>query len=151
MTATMAELYLKQGLYEEAIRVYERLLESSPGDFRLVEKLKAARLLSERGPAISRQAAQSPARPPAPSEEASGPQPEEQATADDDIAPEVEVADAPPAPQPGGELEARRQTIRAYLESLLDAAGAQEGGLDPEASPRFEAWLQERDEEHEGE
>jgi tetratricopeptide (TPR) repeat protein len=151
MTATMAELYLKQGLYEEAIRVYERLLESSPGDFRLVEKLKAARLLSERGPAIGRRSAQSPARPPAPREEASGPEPAEQAATDDDIASEVEVADAPPAPQPDSEPEARRQTIRAYLESLLDAAGAQEGGLDPEASPRFEAWLRERDKERGGE
>jgi len=154
MTATMAELYLKQGLYEEAISVYERLLESSPGDFRLIEKLKAARLLSERGPAIKKRLQQSGTRPPDPREEMPRPEPAHEKAPERDASPEEDVAppeEREPAPLPADAPEARHRTIRAYLESLLDAPGPREGGMDPGASPRFEAWLVEQDDERQGE
>lgn len=46
VTATMGDLYMRQELYEEAVKVYERLLRARPGDPGLLEKLDAARRLS---------------------------------------------------------------------------------------------------------
>ena len=52
VTETMAELYLKQGHREDALRVYESLLAKRPGDARL-----AARVAELSRPAAPRQAA----------------------------------------------------------------------------------------------
>jgi thioredoxin-like negative regulator of GroEL len=41
VTETMAELYLHQGHYEEALRVYRALLEQRPGDQRLQAKIES--------------------------------------------------------------------------------------------------------------
>lgn len=49
VTSTMAELCMTQGLYGEAIRIYERLLGERPEDPILAQKLESARVLSGRG------------------------------------------------------------------------------------------------------
>ena len=41
VTATMADLYAKQGLYDEAREVYEKLLAEDPGNVELEAKLNA--------------------------------------------------------------------------------------------------------------
>ncbi|MFQ5678677.1 MAG: tetratricopeptide repeat protein [Gemmatimonadota bacterium] len=46
VTSTMADLLLRQELYEEAVQVCERLLRSRPGDPELLAKLDAAKRLS---------------------------------------------------------------------------------------------------------
>ncbi len=52
LTETMAELYLRQGHTDDAVRVYEALLTQRPGDQRLKDKLDA---LTGRGAAASGQ------------------------------------------------------------------------------------------------
>ena len=97
---------------------------------------------------------QSGTRPPAPREEMQRPEPAHEKAPERDASPEEDVAppeEREPAPLPSDAPEARRRTIRAYLESLLDSPDPREGGMDPGASPRFEAWLVEQDDERQGE
>lgn len=46
VTVTMGELFLRQGLHAQAVRVFERLLARRPGDPLLTEKLETARRLA---------------------------------------------------------------------------------------------------------
>ncbi len=40
-TVTMAEIYAKQGLYDKAVKIYNKLLEQDPGRNDLLEALSA--------------------------------------------------------------------------------------------------------------
>ncbi|MEW5805925.1 MAG: tetratricopeptide repeat protein [Acidobacteriota bacterium] len=40
LTETLADLYLKQGMKVKARRIYEKLLERTPDDFRLMRKIE---------------------------------------------------------------------------------------------------------------
>ncbi len=124
-TATLASLYLSQGLYDEAIGVFEKLLARDPYNARLAQGLEEARRLHRRG---SR-----PARAPGP-------------------AADGETAPRPPdrgdtergAPAREGHRSAGRTgavTIREFLGALLDGQAEV-----PEETPegwrrRLERWL----------
>lgn len=45
-TMTLAELYIKQGLYDKGIEIYRALLEKNPGDEKIKQKLEDAVILS---------------------------------------------------------------------------------------------------------
>ncbi len=56
VTETMAELYVQQGFYDQALSVYRQLLTQHPGDPKLAERMEQLRRESAAGPA--RQVAQ---------------------------------------------------------------------------------------------
>jgi len=43
MTAAAADIYVKQGLIKEAVRIYERILKREPGNADVKAKLEAAK------------------------------------------------------------------------------------------------------------
>jgi len=98
-TATMAELYLRQGLYEEAARILERLVAASPSDAHLAARLESARELLEHGEAE-----------------------ETTVAVDHSEMPQAPVREELEAEQGG----ARRGTIRDYLQGLVAGAGEPE-------------------------
>lgn len=131
-TATLAELYLKQGLYEEALRIYARLARRDPEDFFLREKLKTARLLAERGPLMAAAAA-APTQRPVARDAASAMQTAvvtQRTPAADAAAPEAEAPAGAHAPVPD---------IREYLRGLLGEAAAA-ARVETRAA-RFDSWL----------
>ncbi|UCF29987.1 MAG: tetratricopeptide repeat protein [bacterium] len=60
-TETLADLYAEQGLTDQAVAIYRRLLEAKPDDAALVEKIRAAEERQER--TAPEPAVQAPARP----------------------------------------------------------------------------------------
>lgn len=139
VTVTMAELLLRQGLYEQAERMFERLLGRHPGNPLLVEKLEVARRLA-RGEAASLPEPEERAPEPASGADGGGgngaaagaaaPTPEDGA-----------VAATRPAAESDGDRGAGAPTIREYLERLLE--GRAEAGA---SASRFSRWLRDEDE-----
>lgn len=116
-TATLAELYLRQGLYEEAISVYEKLLARDPYSARLAASLEEARRLSREG--SRRDASPTPAVPPVPRE---FPRPE-------------------PRPRPMRADEPRGLTIREQLTAILEERASLPANPGSEALRRLGRWL----------
>lgn len=117
-TATMAELYLRQGLYEEAERVYARLLRFRPDDPEVRRKLERVRILI------------------------GGERPE-----DGNGEADAEAGDASEASrETRPELPGRGHTIRQYLQRLLGGETPHDEALDVPRPSAFDAWLERRGE-----
>lgn len=118
-TATLAELYLRQGLYEEAISVYEKLLARDPYSARLAASLDEARRLSREGP-----------------RRGTG------------LAPEGPVSDRE-FPRPGPipphlqAVESADRTIREQLTAILEGRAPVKPNLESGALRRLRRWLSE--------
>src|SRR6185436_10484408 len=98
LTETMAELYLKQGHQQDALRVYQALLAQRPGDAKLKSKVEQLSSGGKKRSGVSAQAflkgiwsgrGSAPPPPPAPP-----PEPEEQST----LASAFDVAGGSPPP-----------------------------------------------------
>lgn len=156
-TLTMAELYMRQGLFEEAERVYARLLRFRPGDERIRAKLHEVRVRIGHPDA----------------EAVAGPVDQEMEE-DADAGPGGTVAagspEVPSTPvADGGEPSAARRelsaagreasaagrepsaavagggpTIRRYLRALLEGRATEEAAPTPPRPSALDAWL-ERD------
>lgn len=140
-TLTMAELYMRQGLFEEAERVYARLLRFRPGDERIRAKLHEVRVRIGHPDA----------------EAVAGPV-ERGLEEDADAGPgETVAAASPEAPFPpaadGGEPSAAGRapsgavagggpTIRRYLRALLEGRATEEAAPTPPRPSAFDAWLE---------
>jgi tetratricopeptide (TPR) repeat protein len=118
-TATLAELYLRQSLYEEAISVYEKLLARDPYNARLAASLDEARLLSREGP--RRPATHAPPVP-APARAQELPRPH---------------LAAPPAQDD----EPLKHTIREQLTAILEGRAHVSTNLESGALSRLRRWL----------
>ncbi len=116
-TATLAELYLRQSLYEEAIGVYEKLLARDPYNARLAASLDEARRLSREG---TRRVAPHPPAAPAPARELPRPQ---------------------LATRPAQVDEPLRHTIREQLTAILDGRAPVSTKLESGALSRLRRWL----------
>lgn len=116
-TATLAELYLGQDLYEEAISVYEKLLARDPYNARLAASLDEARRLSRHGPRRAGRPA-----PPAP-------------------APAREIPRPQPTPPPMPADEPGAFTIRQHLTAILEARARLSPKEEPGALDRLRRWL----------
>lgn len=139
VTVTMAELLLRQGLYEQAERMFERLLDRHPGNPLLDEKLEMARRLV-RGEAVSVPGAGGTA--PEPASGAAGGSGNGAATGDAASTPEGEAAPAARSQaEPDGDRGAGAPTIQKYLERLLE--GRAEAGV---SASRFSRWLRDEGE-----
>lgn len=139
VTVTMAELLLRQGLYEQAERMFERLLDRHPGNPLLDEKLEMARRLV-RGEAVSVPGAGRTV--PERASGAAGGSGNGAATGDAAATPEGEAAPAARSQaEPDGDRGAGAPTIRKYLERLLE--GRAEAGV---SASRFSRWLRDEGE-----
>lgn len=141
VTATMGDLFLRQGLYEQAVRIFERLIGQRPDDPFLAEKLHMARRLASGRPTSGG----TPGSGVPGGEEGAGvvdsPPGNGSVRASDAAARSgaaTPAAASPPAPAP---------TIRAYLERLVEGrAEPIEGDAWPPGAPRFLRWLRRADE-----
>jgi hypothetical protein len=61
MTSAVADIYVKQGLIKEAVRIYERILKREPGNADVKAKLEAAK---SGKPLPTAAASEAPAQPP---------------------------------------------------------------------------------------
>ncbi len=114
-TATLAKLYLSQGLVEEAVGIYERLLARDPYNARLAAALEDVRARGKGQP--STRAAAKPPRsepPPIPRPEPDPPRPEQTRI--------LEPAAADP--------EETDPTAREFLQALLEGCAPVEQGRD---------------------
>ena len=116
-TATLAELYLRQDLYEEAISVYEKLLARDPYNARLAANLDEARRLSQHGPRRAGRPA-----PPAP-------------------APAREIPHPQPTPPPMPADEPETLTSREHLTAILEGRARLSPNTEPGALDRLRRWL----------
>jgi HD-GYP domain-containing protein (c-di-GMP phosphodiesterase class II)/DNA-binding response OmpR family regulator len=98
VTETMAELYVKQGLYPYAAAVYRELMARNPGDDRLAAKLAAVRARAEESSAGTEEPASAAPGQPAGGEDGAGTAPAGAVVASSD-------------PTPG---------VRSYLRELLE-------------------------------
>jgi hypothetical protein len=112
MTPTLADLYLEQGLVDEAIRIYERLMVRRPDDLGLAERLEAARARAAR-------------RPSTPQGKAGAATPDE---------PEDTSRTA------GREEAPRGPSIRRYLDDLIEGRPGGDSPQ-ADRGDRFERWL----------
>jgi tetratricopeptide (TPR) repeat protein len=125
-TTTLAELYLRQGLYEEAISVYEKLLARDPYSARLAASLDEARRLSREGPRRSTPAPRG-SMPPAPEV----PPPSRELPRPEAIPPPLQTDDPV------------RLTIREQLTAILAERAHPNTNLEPGALRRLRRWLEE--------
>lgn len=117
-TSTMAELYLRQGLYEEAERVYARLLRFRPDDPEVRRKLERVRVLIR------------------------GERPDDEGL---DVASVEEAEHASDAsPESRAELPGPDHTIRRYLQRLMSGETPADQALDVPRPSAFDAWLERR-------
>lgn len=131
MTATMADLFVQQGLYDRAIRIYERLLRFRPDDFSLLERLEEIR---------SRQAGGSGAAGPRTVGEEAAERGRTAGVAE--ASEDTEVAQAPEVAGDAGAAGERSLTIRQYLRALQEGRAPvpeRRSGLG--RTSRFAAWL----------
>jgi pentatricopeptide repeat protein len=133
-TATLAELYCRQGLYEEAISVYEKLLARDPYNAQLAASLDDTRRLSRRG--HRRRGGTSPT-PPIP-----GPVPvpdlvHDPVPATSRPSDSSRVPSSPRDPvEPTGTL-----TIREHLTSIMEGRAQVSPSPGPGAAERLRRWL----------
>ncbi len=136
MTRTMAEIYVRQGLLDQALEVFEHLLERSPGDEELVRRVEEVRAL----------AAEEEGRPglgvlePRPAERERGPAPAGEVTGEGgalEVVPIQALApDASPGPAGVVPIEALAPDEPSPEEGPLDVVPIQ--ALAPDASPEPE-------------
>ncbi len=117
-TATMAELYLRQGLYEEAERVYARLLRFRPDDPEVRRKLERVRVLMR------------------------GERPDDEGPDVESVEEAERGPDAPPESR--AELPGPDHTIRQYLQRLMSGETPADEALDVPRPSAFDAWLERR-------
>jgi tetratricopeptide (TPR) repeat protein len=120
VTPTLADLYLQQGLIDEAVRIYERLVARRPDDLELAEKLKAARARVARRSSTSAPQAKTPKAVPEEARESASPAAHAARTAHEE---------APTGP-----------SIRRYLDDLLEGRPAGDPS-EGSGGSRFERWL----------
>ena len=146
VTETMAELYLKQGHLQDALRVYQALLAQRPTDARLKSKVEQLSSGGRRGSGVSAQAflkgiwaGRGAAKPDAPPPAPAPPPPAEQST----LAAAFDAAGPPPGEPShqahdhisldsvfgGGDDAARRSSGQAAGTPGDAAAGEQTGGF----------------------
>lgn len=139
-TATLAALYLRQGLFDRAIAVYERLLARDPYNARLAGALEAARRRTKEGPKGPGSGS---------GESASGSPPDPLPSAPTGHAtdrPEAASAQlrarrdrrATDAPQRTASDSAPEPSIRVQLGRILDGEAA---GAAPDQAGRWSDWL----------
>lgn len=173
VTATMGDLFLRQELFEQAVRVFERLLARRPGDPFLTEKLETAlglargragrvraaagRTRDRRGDGEEREARPGaepsggserpvPVEPGEPTRGPSGPvAPRRAATREAGAPPDRSEAYAPGATR--GPETTPEPTVREYLKRLLEGRAGAEPDVGPSrGASRFERWLRRSDE-----
>lgn len=144
-TATLAALYARQGLYEEAIGMYEKLLARDPYDARLARALQETRRLGREGgppgggaaPVRSRRAIPRPdPAAPAPGEGGAAPAPDRPsgpAAPDEPGRPAGGVKTIPVRDEP--------PTIRAFLSDLLEGRAPAPDALPEAPLARLRRWL----------
>lgn len=152
-TATLAELYCQQGLYEEAISVYEKLLARDPYNAGLAARLDETRRLSHQGP--RRRAGPVPTgpaeaadsvRPSHPGQSPdSGHSPDSDLAADSSRSSDSSPAAADstrPIDHPGEAVEPPGTlTIREQLTSILEGRAEPNPNPKPGAVARLRHWL----------
>ncbi len=149
-TLTMAELYMRQGLFEEAERVYARLLRFRPGDERIRAKLHEVRVRighpdaeAVAGP-VERGLEEDADAGPGETVEAASPEAPFPPAAEGG---EPSVAGGQPSVaggEPSGAVAGGGPTIRRYLRALLEGRATEEAAPTQPRPSAFDAWL-ERD------
>jgi len=141
-TATLAALYVRQGLFDRSIAIYERLLARDPYNVRLASALEDARRRTEPSgadPRDPRGAETAPAPFPTSGVEQGGnpPLPAGDRRRSED-AKRPAPAGSPRVPDDVAETDPSSESMRTILGNILDGAGK---GLAPDAPGRWPEWL----------
>jgi tetratricopeptide (TPR) repeat protein len=134
-TATLAQLYVSQGLIEQAIGIYERLLARDPYNARLAAALEDVRGRGKGSPEVSR-----PSLPPRPVEREGPRVGLDDSGAIIDESGSADVAPVPSAPQPTPEPDPDTP-ISEFLQALLEGRAQVEEGRDHPID--WPEWLRE--------